>query len=102
MPTSHIKFTADGTLRRYYATPGNARGFCNQCGSFLFWAAEDKDTICITVGTLDKVVLKRWGPLLTDARRHLWCADRIPGVTDQLKGNQWEYDCDGEGSKLIS
>lgn len=101
-PRSSVTFTADATLRRFYATPGIARGFCYQCGSFLFWHPDDRENMCFAVGCFDKDALKRYGTLLTRARRHLWCADTIPGVTDQLEGDRWEYDNEGEGARLLS
>lgn len=57
--------------------------------------------IDLGVGTIDKEYLKKYGPLLTSAKRHLWAADTIPGVTDHLEGERWEYDCQGEGAKLL-
>lgn len=101
-PASRVTFTADGTLRRYYASPGNARGFCGACGSFLFWRPDGRDNTSFAVGCFDKADLRRYGTLLADARCHLWCADTIPGVTDHLRGEKWEYDCEGEGAKLLS
>ena len=53
------------------------------------------------VGTFDADVLKRFGRVLTDARRHLFCGDEVEGVTDHLKGEKWVGDNEGEGAKRM-
>ena len=44
----------DQTLRWYDASSIARRGFCNKCGSSLFWQKHGTDTISITAGTLDQ------------------------------------------------
>lgn len=49
-----LSYTADETLTWYSAQPGVHYGFCNRCGSTLFWKADDKSaTVSICAGTLD-------------------------------------------------
>ncbi|KAJ4194355.1 hypothetical protein NW755_003111 [Fusarium falciforme] len=101
LPASSVAFTSQTTLSRYHATKGCARGFCTACGSWLFWRSEDSGAISMSVGTLDKEVLKRWGKLLAHAEVHLWCEDEIEGVTDHLQGEKWKYDSEGAGAERI-
>jgi ribonuclease P/MRP protein subunit POP1 len=90
-----------GSLQRYYATPGIARGFCSACGGFLFWQDEARAHISVCAGTLDKAVLREHGARLLANARHLWCADEIPGVTDHLSGDRWRYDNEGEDAQRM-
>ncbi|KAL7816636.1 Mss4-like protein [Trichoderma gracile] len=92
VPKSAVAFTARSTLRLYSATPHCERGFCSGCGSFLLWQRDDRDYTCLTVGCFDAAVLARHGPLLTAARRHLFCAREVPGVTDHLEGERFAGD----------
>lgn len=86
VPRSSLVFDAQSSLKVYKATEPNSRGFCDQCGSFVFWAADAGDKISICVGTLDDDVLQKYGKVLTYAERHLFCVNDIPGVTDHLPG----------------
>ncbi|MDP8984982.1 MAG: GFA family protein [Pseudomonadota bacterium] len=44
----------DHTLKWYVAVPGFRRGFCNECGSSLFFEKEGDDRISIAAGSLDE------------------------------------------------
>ncbi|KAM0258180.1 hypothetical protein ACHAQJ_003948 [Trichoderma viride] len=92
LPRSAVEFTAKPTLKIYSATPHCERGFCNNCGSFLFWQRDNRDYTCLTVGCFDEPVLAKYGPLLTAAKRHLFCQREIPGVTDHLEGAKFQAD----------
>ncbi|KAK1252418.1 hypothetical protein MKX08_003605 [Trichoderma sp. CBMAI-0020] len=92
LPKSAVDFTSKETLRLYSATPHIERGFCSNCGGLLFWQTDDRDNICLTVGCFDRPVLEKYGPLLTSAKRHLFCAREIAGVTDHLRGNKYPGD----------
>ncbi len=49
-----VIFEADETLRWYDSTDTVQYGFCDICGSTLFWRAADKpDHLSITAGSLD-------------------------------------------------
>jgi len=50
-----LRFTHDETLTWYSAQPGVHYGFCNRCGSTLFWKADDKPAaVSICAGTVDQ------------------------------------------------
>jgi hypothetical protein len=42
------------SLRWYVAVPGFRRGFCNECGSSLFFEEEGGERVSIAAGSLDK------------------------------------------------
>ncbi len=44
----------DETLNWYQSSKIAERGFCNRCGSSLFWRTIGGETISITAGTIDK------------------------------------------------
>lgn len=48
-----FELTEQRGLGWYYATPGNGRGFCRECGATLFWNKESAPVISIAAGTLD-------------------------------------------------
>ncbi len=43
----------DKTLSWYESSPGHQRGFCNRCGSSLFWNRVSDNQISVMAGTLD-------------------------------------------------
>ncbi len=45
--------TIFGEVRWYASSDRAKRGFCPNCGSFLFWKHLDEDTISIAMGSLD-------------------------------------------------
>ncbi len=49
-----FELLADSTLTWYASSDAAKRGFCNQCGSSLFWQRNGGDTISVTAGTIDK------------------------------------------------
>jgi hypothetical protein len=50
---SALRFVDSRGLRWYRSSSRARRGFCGECGSTLFWQADDRDTISIAAGTLD-------------------------------------------------
>ena len=52
-PAQSVIFVADSGLAWFKSSENAERGFCNQCGSNLFWRALNSDTISITAGSLD-------------------------------------------------
>ncbi|KAK7403832.1 hypothetical protein QQX98_010378 [Neonectria punicea] len=102
VPLSAVAYSSQTTLKTFHATPECARGFCSECGSFLFWRQEASDRISMAVGTFDKEVLRRWGNVVAEANTHLWCEDEIPGVTDHLRGLRWKQDNEGEGAQRVN
>lgn len=49
-----FKLTEQSGLKWYQSSKTARRGFCQKCGSNLFWEPESKTHISITTGTLDK------------------------------------------------
>ena len=91
--------TPTTTLRNYYCSPGNARGFCSGCGTFLYWRRESGPNINIAIGTVDPLYLFGEGweksggevpkggfgrALANGCGGHEWTWNEIPGVTDGL------------------
>ena len=57
MPQRSLRYlTATDALRNYEATPGIQRGFCADCGSWLYWRDTTRATIALAVGTVDPQV----------------------------------------------
>ncbi|SPJ78114.1 uncharacterized protein FTOL_06503 [Fusarium torulosum] len=102
VPASSVMFTSQTTLSQYHATPSAARGFCTNCGSWLFWRAEKSSVISMSVGTVDKDELKRWGKQLGYSEVHLWSEDAIEGITDHLPGEKWRHDHESEGAEKMN
>lgn len=48
-----LRLEREDTLRWYESSPGVHRGFCETCGSSLFWDRIERDTLSIMAGTLD-------------------------------------------------
>ena len=48
-----LTFVEARGLRWYRSSADARRGFCDECGSTLFWDAERRETISIAAGTLD-------------------------------------------------
>ena len=51
---NQFELVSDATLCWYDSSDIAQRGFCNRCGSSLFWQRKGTQTISITAGTLDK------------------------------------------------
>ncbi len=86
---AQLTLEAEATLAWYHPVPTVHYGFCNSCGSTLFWKADElPDKLCIAAGTLDQptglTTVKAWwvaeagGLPRTPARRH---RDRLRGLT---------------------
>jgi hypothetical protein len=64
-----LQFSAKETLIWYRASESAQRGFCEACGSWLFWKGDGRDYTSIAGGALDGVSgLKIEG--------HIFCADK--------------------------
>lgn len=55
-PLSQITFTRDEGLTWYQSSDFARRGFCNRCGSSLFYHITEKDKLGIAVGCLPDTV----------------------------------------------
>ena len=64
----HLSITSDEGLRWFQSSPEAQRGFCNQCGSSLFWSYKDAPSIAIFPGSLDS-------PTGLQAEAHIFVAD---------------------------
>ncbi|MBO9447721.1 GFA family protein [Ruegeria sp. R14_0] len=75
----NLSFTASDTLRWFRASDIARRGFCSDCGSFLFWQHNDEDTISISMGAFDT-------PTGLNLARHIFVADKgdYYDITDDL------------------
>lgn len=63
-----LSFASDATLKWYQSSDSAKRGFCNECGSALFWK-HDKDAFTsILVGSID-------GPTGLDIVEHIFTDD---------------------------
>ncbi|KAI1852691.1 hypothetical protein JX266_002232 [Neoarthrinium moseri] len=112
-PPSKFTFTSPTTsLKHYSASPGAARGFCGECGSFLCWKpVEGTGRVTISVGTVDSLYLFGEGAdgkevpeggfgfaLANGGGDHEWCGNEIKGVTEGLsilghaRGKRWDGD----------
>jgi hypothetical protein len=50
---NNLKLNKKSTLSWFESSPDVFRGFCNQCGSSLFWENNKSNEISIMAGTLD-------------------------------------------------
>ncbi len=66
---SNLRMVKESTLCWYQSSPGHQRGFCGNCGSSLFWQAENQDGISILAGTLD-------GPTGIQLKMHIFTNDK--------------------------
>ncbi|MCF2871304.1 GFA family protein [Octadecabacter sp. G9-8] len=65
-----LQFTSDATLAWFQSSPKAQRGFCNHCGSSLFWRHEDDGgRVSVMSGTIDGAT-----GLHTD--KHIYVADK--------------------------
>ncbi len=65
----NLSFTASDTLRWFRASETARRGFCSECGSFLFWQHNEEDTISISMGALGE-------PTGLKLSKHIFVADK--------------------------
>ena len=101
------------TLKKYYCTKGNARAFCCECGSFMYWRREDGPNTSIPIGTVDPLYLFGEGweesdgevpqggfgrALANGCGGHEWVCNEIPGVTDKLD----LLGGDGRGTRIMT
>lgn len=75
-----LSLTRDDTLQWYRSSPPAERGFCNRCGSSLFWRHEDDaGAVSVMSGTLD-------GATGIQTEKHIFVADKgdYYEIADQL------------------
>lgn len=89
VPRSSVTFQSRPTLKHFSASEGFSRGFCSECGGFMYWKEDAGDSISFCVGTFDDDVLQKYGRTLTYGELHRYCKNIIPDVTDNLKGTRY-------------
>ncbi|KAK4182986.1 Mss4-like protein [Podospora australis] len=103
VPYSSLTWTSPSLsthLKNYYCSEGRARGFCGDCGTFLYWRREAGPNISVAIGTVDPLYLFGEGHEATNGEvpkegfgkalaygggGHEWVKNEIKGVTDDLK-----------------
>ncbi len=75
-----LELTAQEGLAWYHASDIARRGFCQVCGSSLFWEPKQADYTAIMAGTLDR-------PTGLTSARHIFVADKgdYYGLADGLE-----------------
>lgn len=53
VPDSDFSLTRDDGLRWFAASPMAKRGFCANCGSFLFWKENGSNSISFSLGSIN-------------------------------------------------
>lgn len=92
-PKSNIRVTEDRGLNWYATSESARRGFCNVCGSSLFWEPFDQDATGIIAGTLDQPTqLKTIGHIFVGEKSDFYeildNAPQFDGSSDgELKGD---------------
>ena len=78
-------FRMKGSVRWFEASDIAKRGFCPNCGSFLFWKGHDDDEIGVALGALD-------GPTGLRLERHIFTADKgdYYEITDSVPQQEQE------------
>ena len=66
--TGDLAIEDEASLRWFASSPAARRGFCQLCGSSLFWQRLEAPTICIAAGSLD-------APTGLKTIRHIFAAD---------------------------
>jgi len=69
VPKAALHLTRQDGLRWYASSPKVRRGFCGNCGSFLFWDPADEEKISVSMGVLE-------GPTGGHLARHIFVAGK--------------------------
>jgi len=69
VPANAVTIGGEDNIRWYQASEKVRRGFCEICGSFLFWDPIHHDKIAIAMGAFDK-------PTNTKLWSHIFVADK--------------------------
>ncbi len=64
-----LKISGEDYVAWYRSSAKVRRGFCRNCGSFLFWDPPAHDWISVAMGALD-------GPTQLQLERHIFVADK--------------------------
>lgn len=82
IPNAAMTFTAKDSLRWYQSSPDVQRGFCEICGSFLFWKPDNEGKMSVSMGALT-------APTGVTLARHIFVAGKgdYYDITDDLPQN---------------
>lgn len=69
LPSDRVSISGEENIRWYQASEKVRRGFCQTCGSFLFWDPIHHDKIAIAMGAFDQ-------PTNTKLFSHIFVADK--------------------------
>jgi hypothetical protein len=58
-----------GPVKWFASSDSAKRGFCSDCGSFLFWTANDETLVSVSLGAID-------GPTGVTLQKHIFVADK--------------------------
>lgn len=80
IPRERLRLEGGQHLTWFRSSAGARRGFCSQCGSFLFWEAIDGDRIEIAMGAFDPPTGVRLAAHIFVAEQgdYYRIADRLP------------------------
>ncbi len=78
-PSGKLKITEDRGLKWFVSSDWAERGFCQECGSTLFWRLKNGDSVSILAGAFD-------GDFDRKTIRHIFVADKKDyyDITDGL------------------
>lgn len=66
---AQLELQSEATLSWFQSSEKAKRGFCNRCGSSLFWRHDDDDGPAIAAGSLD-------APTQLSSTKHIYCSDK--------------------------
>ena len=69
MERADLKIEGEDRVSWYRASDKASRGFCSQCGSTLFWAADNSHKISVMAGLFDQ-------PSGLRMDHHIYCRDK--------------------------
>ena len=69
VPRGVLTIEGNENLTWYQSSEPVQRGFCQTCGSFLFWDPVERDSIGVSMGAFD-------GPTGTQLHLHIFVADK--------------------------
>ena len=69
VPRKQLTVRGEENIRRYQSSEKVRRGFCQTCGSFLFWDPPARESTAIAMGCLDQ-------PTDTKIWSHIFVADK--------------------------
>lgn len=67
--TDDLRITQDAGLQWFQSSDSARRGFCNRCGSNMFWQMNGEGKTSISSGSID-------GPTGLTTTKHIYCRDK--------------------------